>query len=144
MAEFFVTLGNQEIAKQVADMLNTQNQLYKRHSAYTIMNGATNYFVELEGSRVVGCTGLLKEFPTLSKSFHTSVLPSHRGMGLATKLLTVAFANCDTEYVYGTIREDNVASLRLVDKFGWKPVKKTWSRDHFVITMAGRRTRSNG
>ena len=140
MAEFFVTLSSQEMAAQVAALLNMQNKLYKSHTASTVLNGAANYFVEIEGNTVVGCTGLLKEYPTLSKSFHTSVLPSHQKKGLGAKLLATAIANCETEYVYGTIREDNPASLNLVAKFGWKFVKKYWNRDHFVIMMAGRRT----
>jgi RimJ/RimL family protein N-acetyltransferase len=140
MAEFFVTLSRHEMAAQIAALLNMQNKLYKSHAAYTIMNSATNYFVEIEGNRVVGCTGLLKEFPTLSKSYHTSVHPTYQSKGLGTKLLATAIANCETEYIYGTIREDNPASIRLVSKFGWKHIKKHWNRDHFVITMAGRRT----
>lgn len=140
MAGFFVTLSSHEMATQIAALLNMQNKLYKSHAANTIMNSATNYFVEIEGNRVVGCTGLLKEFPTLSKSYHTSVHPTHQGKGLGTKLLSTAIANCETEYIYGTIREDNPASLRLVSKFGWKFIKKHWNKDHFVVTMAGRRT----
>ncbi len=140
MAEFFVTLSSHEMATQTAALLNMQNKLYKRHTASTILNSAANYFVEIEGNRVVGCTGLLKEYPTLSKSYHTSVHPSYQGKGLATRLMATAIVNCETEYMYGTIREDNIASLNLVKKFGWKFVKKHWNKDHFIITMAGRRT----
>lgn len=140
MAEFFVTLSNHEMASQIAALLNMQNKLYKSHAASTIMNSAASYFVEIDDNRVVGCTGLLKEYPTLSRSYHTSVHPSHQRRGLAARLMMVAIANCETEYIYGTIREDNTASLNLVKKFGWKFVKKHWNKDHFVITMAGRRT----
>jgi RimJ/RimL family protein N-acetyltransferase len=136
MAEFFITLSSFEMAQQIANLLNIQNKLYKHHTAHTVMSTATDYFVEVEGGAVIGCSGLVKEHPTLSKSYHTSVHPSYQGRGLGSKLLKTAMANCNTPYIYGTIREDNPASLRLVSKLGWKYIRKDWSHDHFVITMA--------
>ncbi len=136
MAEFFTTLSSEEMAQQIAALLNMQNKLYKHHTARTIMSTATNYFVEVEGGVVIGCSGLIKEFPTLSKNYHTSVHPNYQGMGLGTKLKKTVMANCETQYIYSTIREDNIASLRLASKLGWSYVKKEWSRDHYLITMA--------
>ena len=136
MAEFYVTLGSDKMAQQIANLLNMQNQLYIHHTAHTIMSTATDYFVEIESGVVIGCSGMIKEFPTLSKSYHTSVHPNYQGRGLGSKLLKTAMANCSTPYVYGTIREDNPASLRLVSKLGWRYVRKDWSRDHYIITMA--------
>lgn len=138
MAEFYVTLSQQEIAKQVATLLNTYNRLYRSHTPYSIMQSAADYFVEIVEDKVVGCTALLREFPTMSKSYHTSVLPEYRRKGLGIKLLLTAINNCTTPYVYGTIREDNVASLGLVGKLGWKYIRKDWNRDHFIVTVANR------
>lgn len=138
MAEFYVTLSQQEIAKQVAVLLNNHNKLYRQHTPYSIMQSTADYFVEVMGDKVVGCTALLKEYPEMSKSYHTSVIPEHRRKGLGVKLLLTAINNCETPYIYGTIREDNYASLRLVEKLGWKPIRKDWKRDHFVVTMAGK------
>ena len=138
MAEFYVTLSQQEIAKQVAILLNTHNKLYRKHTPYSIMQSAADYFVEIVEDRVVGCTALLKEFPTMSKSYHTSVLPEYRRKGLGIKLLLTSTNNCTTPYVYGTIREDNTASLGLVSKLGWTYIKKDWNKDHFVVTVANR------
>lgn len=138
MAEFYVTLPQTKMATEIAGLLNTQNRLYTFHTQHSIMNSMASYFVEVSDDRIVGCTALLKEFPTLSKSFHTSVSPTHQRRGLAVKLLLVAMANCETQYVYGTIREDNIPSLNLVKKLGWKFIRKDWNKDHYVITMAGR------
>jgi RimJ/RimL family protein N-acetyltransferase len=138
MAEFYITLPQIEMATQISQLLNSQNRLYTFHTNRTIMNGMASYFVEVSDGKVVGCTALLKEFPTLSKSFHTSVSPTHKRRGLAVKLLSTAIANCDTPHIYGTIREDNVPSLNLVEKLGWKFIRKEWNKDHYVITMAGR------
>jgi len=138
MAEFYVTLSQQEIARQIANLLNKYNKLYIYHTDHSIINSAADYFVEIVGDKVVGCTALLKEYPTLSKSYHASVLPEYRRKGLGTKLLLTAMNNCSTPYIYGTIREDNVASLRLVDKLGWKSIRRDWERDHYVITVANK------
>jgi len=138
MADFYVTVSQQEIAKQVANLLNNHNKLYVKHTDYSIMRGAADYFVEIIGNKVIGCTALLKEYPEMSKSYHTSVHPDHRRDGLGVKLLLTAINNCKTPYIYGTIREDNHASLGLVSKLGWKYVRKDWNKDHFVITMASK------
>lgn len=136
MAHFYITLPTQEIAVQVAKLLNMQNKLYKVHNVLTVMNSLAVYFVEVEGDKIVGCSALLKEHPTLSKSYHTSVLPSHQRRGLATKLLSTAMNNCDTRYIYGTIRQDNKPSIGLVHKLGWQFVRKDWNKDHWTVTMA--------
>ncbi len=137
MAEFYVTLSQYEIATQVAQLLNIQNRLYTFHTQRSIMSSMASYFVEISDSKVVGCTALLKEFPTLSKSFHTSVSPTYQRRGLAVKLLSTSIANCKTPHIYGTIREDNIPSLNLVKKLGWKFIRKDWNKDHYVVTMAG-------
>jgi GNAT superfamily N-acetyltransferase len=136
MGEFYITLSQQEIAKQIADLINKYNKLYTYHTDYSIVNSAADYFVEIVENKVVGCTGLLKEFPAMSKSYHTSVLPEYRRRGLGAKLLLTAMNNCQTPYIYGTIREDNTASLELVGKLGWKFIRKDWNRDHYIITVA--------
>ena len=136
MAHFYITLPTQNIAIQVAKLLNMQNKLYKMHNAMTIANSPAVYFVEVEGDKIVGCSALLKEYSTLSKSYHTSVLPSHQRRGLATKLLITAMENCDTRYIYGTIRQDNIESIGLVQKLNWQFIRKDWNKDHWVVTMA--------
>ena len=136
MADFYITLPTENIAAQIAKLLNMQNKLYKKHNAYSVINNTAVYFIEVEGDRVVGCSALLKENPLLSKSYHTSVLPEHKQKGIATKLLRAAMDNCETQYIYGTIREDNIPSLRLVQKLSWQFIRKDWSRDHWLVTMA--------
>jgi len=136
MAEFYITLPTQDIAEQIAILLNLQNKLYKVHNVLTIMNSKSTYFVEVEGDKIVGCSALVKEHPTLSKSYHTSVLPGYQRKGLASKLLKTAMDNCETRYIYGTIRQDNKASISLVKKLGWQQIREDWNKDHWVVTMA--------
>ena len=140
MAEFFITLHEKEIARQVADLLNLYNRLTITHTAQTILSSLSSYFVELDGNRVVGCTALFKQYPTLSKSFHTSVAPTHRGKGLGQKLLMIAMAHCETENIYGTVRQDNFVSLRMLKKLGFVFVREELKNDHYIYIM-GRRVK---
>ena len=102
------------------------------------MSGKTDYFVEFEGGKVVGCAGVLKRFPNMSEIRHVCVDTPYRSKGIASKLVNLAIANCGTELVYMTIRDDNVPSLKMASSLGFVFVKKHWSIDHFVITV-GRR-----
>ena len=143
MAEFYVSLSNNEIASQIATLLNLNNKLQIRHNAFSIKRGTANYFVEIarttQGlSQVVGCVGLLKEFPALSKIYHVCTHHDYRKMGIAKKLINLAIQNCESSHVYMTIREDNLPSIKMATSLNFNIVDKKWSRDHVVLT-AGRR-----
>lgn len=139
MAEFYVSLGQQEMARQIAQMVNAHNRWYTRHNAIAISASPARYFVEIVNDKVVGCAASQKEYSNLSKVFHICVLPEFRRKGIAEKLTRLAIAGCNTEYVYMTIREDNLPSLRMAEKLGFVFVKKHWFRDHFTITVGRRK-----
>lgn len=139
MAEFYVSLSDQAMASQIADMLNRYNRWATRFNAMSLMMTAARYFVELEGSRVVGCASHLQDHTQMSKIQHICVLPQCRGRGIATKLSKMAIMHCDTELVYMTIREDNAASLALARTLGFVFVTKHWFRDHWTLTFGRRR-----
>lgn len=139
MAEFYVSLSDHEMASQIADMLNRYNRWATRFTAMSLMVTAARYFVELEGSRVVGCASHLHDYPLMSKIQHICVLPQYRGRGIATRLTKMAIVHCDTELVYMTIREDNAASLALARTLGFIFVTKHWFRDHWTLTFGRRR-----
>lgn len=138
MAEFYVALSTIEMANQIADMLNTHNQLLSKYTGQSLLVSPGKYFVQVEGDRVVGCVGLQPEPPQLTKLFHACVLPEKRKQGIAKKLMELTISHCKTPYVYGTIREDNKASLTMVAALGFVHAKKEWQKDHYVITV-GRR-----
>lgn len=135
MAEFYITLSESEIATQIAQLLNLHNRLYRNHTTYTVYGSATRYFVELDGTKVIGCVGLTPKEPELSLVHHLCVDPNYRRRGMGKRLLNTAVVNSATRYIYGTIREDNAASLNLVSQIGFVFVKKDWSRDHNIITV---------
>ena len=140
MAEFYVSASNHELAMQIANMLNLYNKWASRFSAQSILMTPARYFVELEGSTVVGCASYYRDFDTLTKIQHICVLPTHRQRGLAKKLTNLAINNCETEHVYMTIREDNVASRRLAQSMGFVYVTKNWFRDHWTLTFGRKKT----
>lgn len=140
MADFFVALSAAEMANQVADMLNKHNKLISKYTGQSLLYSSGRYFVEVEGDKVVGCVAMQPEPPELTKLFHACVLPEKRRQGVIRKLMEIAIAQSKTPYVYGTIREDNIASLTMVEKLGFVRAKKEWHKDHFIITV-GRRTK---
>ncbi len=135
MANFFVTLDAQQIAEQIASLLNTYNKLRKRHTAYTILNGRGAYFVDIVGHKVVGCQALLRENHEVTRLFHLCVDPDYRRRGIARKLKETALSHVETPYALVTIREDNVASISLNVSMGFVQIKKEWAGDHNVLTL---------
>lgn len=138
MAEFYTSLSSLEIANQIAEMLNKHNRLTTKHYGPGVATSAGKYFVEIDRDKVIGCVAIIQESPDLSKLFHACVRPEYRKHGIARKLMQIAIGQCKTSHVYGTIREDNAASLAMVRNLGFVFVKKEWHYDHNVITV-GRR-----
>jgi len=135
MGEFYTSLSTDEMSVQIASLVNQYNRWYVKHTPFAIKNSAASYVVEIEGSRVVGCAGFLKEFKNLSKIMHVCVIPERRCCGIAKRLVNLAVNMCNTQHVYMTIRDDNTPSLRMAMSLGFNAIGRKWSRDHYVITM---------
>lgn len=132
------TLSPGETARQIANMLNTHNKLRVVHDARSILRDPATYFVRIVRGDVVGCLAIKKVSPEFTKSFHLCVLPEFRKGGIARELKLASMKHVTTPFIFVTIREDNVPSLRLNMSIGFTPVKKTWSKDHFVLTLTRR------
>lgn len=139
MANFFVSLTNEEIAGQIAFLINKYNNLYIVHNWFTVNSSTIDYFVEIIGNRVIGCAGILKETGNWSLIKHVCVAPEFRNKGIAIKLINTAIQNCKTEYVYMTIRENNLASLNMAKTLGFNTIKREWSKNHYIVAV-GRKT----
>ena len=135
MANFYTTLPADEIARQVAGLLNSHNRLRKHHNANTIMKGAGAYFVDIIAGQVIGCSAIHQETEEVTKQFHLCVHPDFRRQGLGRKLKLASLAHVVTPYTYVTIREDNIASINLNASLGFVLVKKDWAGDHNVLTL---------
>lgn len=139
MVEFYVSVSRNEMAQQIATLVNNYNKLYKRHTAFSILRDRASYFVEIIGNEVIGCVGLSKRHPDLSEIKHVCVSPLHRWKGIAKKLINLAIANCDTDYVYMTINERNLPSLVMAKSLDFILIGKNWHSDHYVITVGRRK-----
>ena len=139
MAEFYVSLTQREMASQIAALVNIHNKLYKRHTERSIYKEKGDYFVEVVGNRVVGCVGLSRRDTNLTEVKHVCVHPDFRLRGIGKRLVNLAIANCETDYVYMTVREDNIPSLKMAQSLCFVPVKKHWNIDHSVITVGRRK-----
>ena len=139
MAHFHISLTNREIAGQIAEMVNLYNLWAMHFPADSIMASPSRYFVEIYGNKVVGCAGIIRDYPTLSKIQHICVLPEFRRREIAYKLTNMAIRSCETEYIYMTIREDNTASLSLSRSLGFRMVEKNWFRDHWTFVLSRRK-----
>lgn len=140
MANFFVSLTNEEIAKQIANLVNRYNCLYVRHNGFTIAARTTNYFVEVFGDKIVGCTGITKENVDWSVIKYVCVEPKFRKNGIASKLISLSIQNCKTKFIYMTIRKNNIPSLCMANKLGFTTIRQEWSKDHYLIVV-GRKTK---
>jgi ribosomal protein S18 acetylase RimI-like enzyme len=139
MAEFYVSVSDQDMAIQISDMLNRYNRWATIFSAQSLLMTSARYFVELDGSIITGCASSIRDYDTLTKIQHICVLPSYRKRGIAKRLTNLAIKYSETEFVYMTIREDNVASLSLAQALDFKFITKHWFRDHWTLTFGRRR-----
>lgn len=143
MAEFYVSVSQIQMADQIATLINLHNKLYKRHTKHSIMREKTEYFVELEGGKVIGCAGLARRDDNLCEVKHVCVHPNARRRGIASKLVKLAIAHSPADYVYMNINEHNEASLKMAQSLGFVYVRKFFNIDHYVITVGRRKNNAN-
>lgn len=129
---FNSTIGGDIIAFQIADLLNKYNKLKVHHTIQSIKKDPGTYLVYYEDGKVVGCTALIIEHPTLTKNYHTSVAFAYRNKGIGTFLMKMAIENAETQYMYGTIRKDNIASINLYKKFNFVFVREE-TKDIYIL-----------
>lgn len=116
---FYRSIDAQDIARQLAGLLNTYNGLAQTRHAIDILNSKTDYVVETHGKLVIGAVGIRKLSFHLSEVKHLSVHEKWRGKGVGRFLLKRADGLCQTPFAYVTIREDNLPSIRLFESVGF-------------------------
>jgi len=135
MATFYTSLTNEEMATQIAKLLNKANRLVKVHSMQTILSSRSTYFVEICENKIVGCVGVKKVNPYHSVAHHASVSPEYRQRGVGTKLLKLAVKHCGTTMIYGRVREDNIPSLKMSFSLGFKFIRKEPKQGYNLILI---------
>lgn len=149
MSKFLLTMSPQNLAGQVAALINAGGQLRCNLSVHHILRSRTIYIVELDGQKVIGVVGLQTISPKAAELKHLCVKPEYRNRGIGRRLLEKGIESANTEMVYGIVRRDNEVNLRNNLRVGMIPVAKVQNR---LIVFARRkdvynnrfRTRSQG
>lgn len=138
MANFYIKLTGEEIATQIAGLLNLHNKLTIKHSSNSIQKSSADYFVEMVNDKIIGCAASMKIEDELSRIKHICVHPNYRQLGIAKKLVALTIKNSTTTYVNMTIRSDNIPSQLMAKSLGFIFVDRKKAGDHDII-MVGRR-----
>jgi N-acetylglutamate synthase-like GNAT family acetyltransferase len=131
----YFPITHQDIAQQIASLLNTHSDLAMQRTSVDILNGKTNYVVETHGKFVIGAAGIQKVSYQLSEFKHMVVHPDWRGKGLGAFLAKRALQICETPSVYATVRTTNEASIRTLEKLEFLRAHEFASGDHNLAML---------
>jgi len=134
-AEFLTSLKSLEIAEQVASLLNVYNDLSFKRTSVDVLNGKTNYVVELHGSLLLGCCGIERLNYQITEIKHLVVRPDWQRKGIGRYLVRKAVDRTESPILYATIREDNKASMMLFASLGFRESLSYTSENHNVILV---------
>ncbi len=104
---------SKEQAGQIAELLNTRNELTKKYTAEEVIKAADNYLLELDKDVVIGCVEVKKMQWYQWEIRHLSVSKAHEGRGLGKRLIRRAEDQAKRDgarIVQCTIRVGNEAS----------------------------------
>lgn len=122
-----------ETAKQIADLLNKENQLVVQYTEEKVLTTKDNYLFELdENNEVISCIECKKVQWYQFEVCHLTVSPNHRRKGLGQKILDKAITHAKKNrgrIVQCTIREDNKASSGLFSNNGFNKVSTFYYPD---------------
>lgn len=132
---FYFPISHQEIAQQIAGLLNSYNGLTAQRSSNDILHSKANYVVETHGRFVIGAAAIQKTSYQLSELKHMVVHPDWREKGVGHFVGKRALQICETPVVYATARTTNIASLRTLEKLGFNRVEEFPTGDHSLALL---------
>jgi len=132
---FYRCIDAQDIAHQIAGLLNSYNGLARRRFAVDVLNSKTDYIVETHGKLVIGAVGLHKLSFHISEVKHLSIREMWRKKGVGRFLLKRAIKLCETPFAYATIREDNLPSVQLFESVGFSRAGEYNGKGHKVLVF---------
>jgi len=138
MNTFNLTVDTDNLADQIAALINSGQQLRYNLTRQSILNGRTQYIVEMDREKVIGVIALEQESARVMEMKFLCVHPNYRRQGLGKKLLEVGIKNVTTEFVYGAVRSDNWTNIRNNFRVGMRPVGKYRGRGCYIIIFVRR------
>lgn len=137
--KFTVLVDDLAVATQIAELLNTHNNLRIKHTGLSILATNTHYLIEQsivdEKISVVGCVGLEYTDQDMTLIKHLCVHPKMRRQGIAFKLLNSAIASINTTFAHMNIRSTNYPSLSLAEKAKFLIVTYKHEHEYYLITV---------
>jgi ribosomal protein S18 acetylase RimI-like enzyme len=115
----------QHQAEEIANLLNSRNQLAVEYTAEMVMQHADNYLFEAQKEEVVACVEVKKVQWYQSEICHLSVSEKHEGQGLAKLLIRRAeqkAQRANARIAQCTIRVGNEASEQTFRRSGYREV----------------------
>ena len=138
MSKFALTIDANNLAGQIAGLINAGGQLKFLMSRDSILYNNIRYLVELHKDRVIGTIGLEKCNQSVTEMKHLCVHPEYRQQGLGKRLLERGVQTSLTEIVFGTVRSDNAVNIRNNLRIGMIPIGKITKRTYSIIIFARR------
>ena len=123
---------NEEIAEQIANLINERNKLTVHYSTRTVLEAADNYIYKVDNGKVIGSVEVRRVQWYQSEIDHLSVQAFCEGRGIGTELLKEAEAKAirsGARISQCTIREGNEASCALFQKHGYTATVTFRNRD---------------
>jgi len=122
MSKFILSMTKNNIASQIAHLLNIGNQFYYTIMPYHILHNDIRYLIELDRDRVIGVIGLQVKNQYVTELKHLAVHPQYRRRGIGKKLLEMGIKFATTPYVYGVVRSINSTNIRNNLRLGMIPI----------------------
>jgi len=111
MSKFLLGINKQNIADQIAALINVGGQLYRAVHSQSILNGSITYIIEMHCDTIIGTIGLEVQTPLITELKHLVVHKNYRRQGIGKRLLEKGIAFTNTEYVYGLVRSNNLTNI---------------------------------
>jgi len=139
MSRFRLTIDNEGIASQIADLINSGKQIWYYLTSYSILVSPIEFLIELDRDKVIGVIGLEQKTDKVTELKYLCVHPDYRQQGIGRNMLELGIKAAKTEYVYGAVRSDNHVNIRNNFRVGMRPVGKHRGRGCHIIIFARRR-----
>ena len=139
MTKFILTIDANDLAGQIAGLINAGGQLKFFTSRSSILNSNIRYLVELHKNKLIGTIGLEECNPYVTEMKHLCVHPEYRRQGLGKRLLEKGVQASSTGVVFGTVRSDNAVNIRNNLRIGMIPIGKRSKRTYSIIIFARRK-----
>ena len=139
MSKFVLTVDANNLAGQIASLINAGGQLRFLMSRDSILYNNIRYLVELHKDKIIGTIGLEKCNQLVTEMKHLCVHPDYRRQGIGKKLLERGVKASLTEFVFGAVRSDNVVNIRNNLRVGMIPIGKRTKRTYSVLIFVRRK-----